>query len=710
MKTLQKSKTLIACSIVAALSACDSESYTPEEKANEFAPEHGGNIVRTFHEKDAYEALYAFGGVDGTIGGEGKAIDRDGDILLLRNGTVSPADAPGIELSGPRIGVFPSAIAPLIDTGETYTIVLSYDISDGVNAIPRTMTINIEGEDSAPVATGDLIGNFTKDAGVGVLDLLTNVADEDGEPLTVEAASVVADSANPFTIDFTVEDNMLNLDIASIAEKIPDGSKVSFNYTYVIKDHNHEISRNMTINILGVKDVAGAPLIPDYFLTSELNETDTVQVYDLVEGVVDREDDAIVMHDLTLNGDTQLPYGVELEGNSMSFDPHAYFNQVANGEFKELVFSYKVSDDQGNTSDGERTLTIKLNGEQTNLLATAFPNFDFEDASQVGPLDQATNPGGFVWDWAGWACPEKAFRAESARTGNYGMRMGGSFCHFEIRDIILEIENDQKYAMSYWLRNETSNGANGNPYVPLYASGELGSLDNKFWSGSRYFNQGLNTWFEHVQLMNTNDAGNWDGYEKLTVNFGLLKYDDTYAGGTHDIDDLSMVKFGHFDTAAHDMLVDDAGLFENDEAVVASGGVVEIRDDAGDSKLYVDTSGEASGVTVSIPVKSGAIRIGERFAVSLNAQLINHDALYAENAGTQVKYSVSLSNGTELIQGNGDGSTWGPNDSAADIIITEEHGRSADIDWSGEMMTLNITLPEANAQYYINNVRLIAIP
>ncbi|MCI2283937.1 hypothetical protein L3081_11665 [Colwellia sp. MSW7] len=310
----------------------------------------------------------------------------------------------------------------------------------------------------------------------------------------------------------------------------------------------------------------------------------------------------------------------------------------------------------------------------------------------------------------GWACPEKAFQAESARTGNYGMRMVGSFCHFEIHNVIPEIEDNQKYAMSYWLRNEESNGVAGNPYVPLFANvGETG-LDNKFWVGTRYFDQGLAKWMEHVQMINTNESGNWDGYENLSMNFGLLKYDDSYAGGSHDIDDLNLVKFGHFDTAVHDMLVADAGLFENAETIVNTGGVVEIRDDAGDHKLYVNTSGEASGVTISIPVKAGAIRVGERYALSLDAQLINHDTLYAVDAATKVNFNVALSNGTDSIAGNGEGTTVGPNDSAIDIIITEEHGRSAAIDWSTEMMTLNITFTEANAEYYINNVRLIAIP
>lgn len=717
MKTFKSSNMLLASSVILALSGCGSEDFTPAAKENNSAPMHGGDINIAFHEKDDLKFVNLLGTLSGASSGEGVATDADGNYLSVTDVTIqtsgSQADkiaALGAELNGNQIAIRPAAIAPFLDNDQNHTIVVNYNISDGKNKTPRTATFTFSGEDAAPVATGDLVGNFTKDAGTGELNLFTNVFDEDLEPLSVDGASIIAAGANPFDLGLTIVDNILNIDIASVSEQIPDGNKVTFNYTYKIKDHNHEIERNMVINILGVKDVPGAPLIPDYFLSSEIKETDTVQMYDLAQDVVDREGDSIVVHDITLDGGTELPYGVEVDGNVLYLDPHSYFNQVNHGEFKELLFSFKISDDQGNTSDGERTLTVKLNGEQTNMIAAAGFKAGFEDEAQVGPLDQNANAGGFVWGWAGWGCPEKAYQAESARTGKYGMRMVGSFCHFEIHNVIPVIEDNQKYAMSYWLRNEASNGAAGNPYVPLFANvGETG-LDNKFWLGSRYFDQGLDKWMEHVQLINTNESGNWNGYENLSMNFGLLKYDDSYAGGSHDIDDLNLVKFGHYDTDAHDMLVADAGLFENGETIVSSGGVVEIRDVAGDHKLYVNTSGEVSGVTISIPVKAGAIREGERFALSLDAQLINHDTLYEVDANTKVEYTVSLSNGTESIAGNGAGSTWGPDISLADIIITEEFGRSADVDWSTEMMTLNITLTEANAEYYINNVRLIAIP
>ena len=73
-------------------------------------------------------------------------------------------------------------------------------------------------------------------------------------------------------------------------------------------------------------------------------------------------------------------------------------------------------------------------------------------------------------------------------------------------------------------------------------------------------------------------------------------------------------------------------------------------------------------------------------------------------------YELTLSNGTDSIAANGSGMTKGAEITTSDIIITEEFGRSAEIDWAEQTMSLNIKLSESDAQYYIDNVRLIAIP
>mgnify|MGYP003670416657 FL=1 len=711
MKSIPATKFLlasVACSVITACGGSGGGSSTPTVSSN--SPAHGGDIMLTYSEKDPFKRLFLLGTPTGENSGTGVATDMDGDILRVTNISSSLTDMTGFELDGLYLGIRPEAIAPTLDTDETLTMTLTYDITDGSNTTARSATITIIGQDIAPVAEDDLVGNFTRDAGMGVVDLLKGVVDGDEEPLT--AFDVTADANNPLTIPFTInEENQLELDVSAVESQIPDGEKVTFNYTYKVKDHRFEIDRNLVINVLGVQDIPGAPLILNYFLEASANETDTVQVYDLAQETVDREDDAIVIDNLTLDGDADLPYGVELNDTMLSVDPHAFFNEIDMGQSKVLSFGFNVADDAGNTADGQRSLVVTINGEETNLVKAAGFNADFEDAAHVGPLDATNNTGGFMWGWAGWACPDPGINTASARTGDYGMHMQGSFCHFELQNIVTSLEDNQKYAMSYWLNNAASNGASGNPFVPLFTTVPEGSsLDNRFWLGGRYSDQSLNTWMEHVQIIDTGDTGDWDGYETLPVHFGLLKYDDSYAGGDHSIDDLNMVKYGHYDTAAHDMLLDDIGLFDNAETIVSDGGTVEIRDVESMQKLFVDTTGTTDGVTISLPIKAGAIQAGGRYAVIVDTQLINHDTLYTAGENTVVLFELTLSNGTESIAANGSGTTKGTENTTSDIIITEEFGRSAAVDWSQETMTLNVMLTEANAQYYIDNVRLIAIP
>lgn len=711
MKSIPNTKFILAslaCSIITACGGSGGGSTQPNVSPN--APTHGGNIVLSYNEKDPFKRLYLLGTPSGEDSGEGIATDMDGDILRVTNISTDLEDMTGFERDGLYLGIRPQALAPTLDTDESLTMTLTYDITDGSNTVARTATITIIGEDVAPEAEGDLVGNYTRDAGTAVLSLLKGVSDGDEEPLT--AFNLQADDANPFTIPFTInENNELELDISAVETQIPDGEKVTFNYTYQIKDHRFEIDRNLAINVLGVQDIAGAPLILNYFLEASTNETDTVQLYDLAQETVEREGDAIVINNLTLDGESELPYGVELDGNMLSVDPHAFFNEIENAQSKELEFLFEVADDTGNTADGKRSLVVTINGEQTNLIAAAGFNADFEDAQYVGPLDATNNTGGFVWGWAGWACPNPEITTAAARTGDYGLHIQGSFCHFELQNIIASLENDQKYAMSYWLNNAASNGPNGNPYVPLFTTVPEGSdLDNRFWLGGRYADQSLNKWMQHVQIIDTGDTGAWDGYETLPVHFGLLKYDDSNAGGDHSIDDLSMVKYGHFDVTVHDMLVENAGLFDDAQTVTSNGGTVEIRDVEGMQKLFVDTAGLIDGVTINLPIKPGAIKTGGRYAVVIDAQLINHDTLYTAGENTEVTFEVHLSNGTDSIAANGTGVTKGAENTTSDIIINEAFGRSAMVNWEQETMTLNISLSEQNAQYYIDNVRLIAIP
>ncbi|MCO8123948.1 cadherin-like domain-containing protein [Stieleria sp. TO1_6] len=131
------------------------------EGRDEGFPVVSGPIEVSFDEDDA----------NGTVDLLAGASDPDGDALSVINASVTSGDARGvtIDAANNRLVVTPSAYNDL-DTGETAVVVVSYQITDGTNAVDQTATVTIVGEDE-PIITGSTI------AGQLFIDHVENIAD-----------------------------------------------------------------------------------------------------------------------------------------------------------------------------------------------------------------------------------------------------------------------------------------------------------------------------------------------------------------------------------------------------------------------------------------------------------------------------------------------------------------------------------------------------
>jgi len=704
MKILNKS--LLVGAISTALVGCGNESFKPEVNTSNEAPVVSTNITKTINEKDAVSFAFLLGAADGKKTGPGVVTDADGDPLSVKNLT-SDMDMLGFELEGNSMLLRPSVLIDTLDTGETKTIVFSYDVFDGQTSTPRTATFNVIGEDFAPVADGDLVANFTKDT-TGMVDLLTRVSDADGEPLV--ASKVVAANSNPFEIPFTVTDNQLVLDIPSIANQIAAGELVTFNYTYEIDDHRFTLTRNLTVNVLGVLDIAGAPSTQSYFLSETINEQNgevdaegklvdeaSVYTYDLLQDVVDREGDAMMVNTFQVNGVDGLMPGLTLVDNTLLVYPHAFNKEVVAGQSKDYNITFKMEDENGNVADGVRTLTLSVNGVENNLLTVnGFTNSGFETPAYVGTDN--VNSDGWKTDYFHWDCPVANIQESSARTGSYGFRIEGTWCHYQILSdkFIKSLGVDERYIISYWLRN--SSGVNSDNFLnnilpdgaDFWAGGVLGRLeDNR-----------VDVWKEDARILDTTEFGKFNTNVSTGVAMNFMIYQETSA---HDVDDFSLVKISAYDVAERNLL-SETGTFEDAETIVSSGGgVAEIKAVDTNNKLYIDTTG-ATNLMVSIPVSVGAILPGSRYVASFDIEHINP-------AIDNSFVTVALSNGTESISANATvKAAAGANKHRIDAILTEENSRSAVVNWNEETMTLNLTLPQTDAKFYIDNIRLYSIP
>lgn len=686
---------------------------------NTAAPVHGGDIALTFHEKALYSQVDLLGNTAGASSGAGIATDADGDYLTVTDVVVSTSGdrvddiaGLGIEIQGNKLGVRPLDIAPNLDMDETYTVEVNFNISDGVNKTPRMATLTFTGEDFAPVITGDLVSNLTREAPITSLDLLTNVVDADGEALTI--SNLTADSGNTFELPVTLTETSLDIDVPSISAQIPDGQKVTFNFTYTISDHRFDLVRNLQVNVLGVKDVAGAPLIGEYFPGDEFDETDGLKTYDLIAiaDAVDREGDDITVSNVMVNGSADLPYGVSLEGNTLSFNPNAFYDDIAAGGFEMYSVTYNISDVNGNTSDGNPQLDLKVNGVESNVFKAFGADTGFEN------------------DGAGFTlfnCPAGTEMTDTiVANGTKSMQMLGAPCYVNIgAQYFPDMAKDQKYYLTY---NVNVGSGDAAPYI-MISNDPNGS--HNFWQGARPYHPANDTWRPMLINYDTNagylGTANGDGEKPTDIGDQLqLFVMSAWMGndGMPVFDDFSIVRYDTLEGV--DILTGNPGSFEDMDYVPVSsgGGTVEVQTDpnnADNKVLYVDTTGaDAGGVKIDFAIPNGALVSGGKYRVSYDVQYVNFDA--NKEAGTDpninqwggYRFEVVFSNPDTsleftLFSDIWNGAAFGRVEGIADET-SHWWGFGTDTNWDSDNITASFVLKGVGAQYIIDNIKIDRVP
>ncbi|SET37833.1 hypothetical protein [Thalassotalea agarivorans] len=403
MKTFQNKKLLAALAMSSTLVACGSDSDSSGEEAMNNAPVHGGNIVRTFHEKDAFEMLYLLGTPEGKESGEGIAYDPDGDLMSVRKFEADTDDLTGFDVQGTRIGVRPAEIAPFLDSGESKTVTFSYKINDGKSTTARKMTVTITGEDAAPEFS-DLEVTFTKFDGLVDIDLLEGVVDADGEPLTI--SDFAADPSN--TVDaHTLLENIKSLDIDSFSDLVAIGEELVLKYSYKVNDHNNSLVRNLTVKIRGVRK---EPLPPEIVSTyaGTFTTNDNVEVVDLAHSdyTVEWNGDPVLVDVASItptNGGPALKFNKSM-GSVLVVDPVDFGRYIENvGDTETFEYAFKITDGtEGDTAghvvDTSFSVTVTKEAPANLILNGSFEdglNDWTADGSMVSVADSAT-----AWDGA----------------------------------------------------------------------------------------------------------------------------------------------------------------------------------------------------------------------------------------------------------------------------------------------------------------------
>lgn len=690
-----------------ALAGCGDESFKPPVRGANNAPEVSANIVVEIDEAEMNtpnpsKAVFLLGSRDGERVANGDVFDKDGDVLSVKNLVANTTDLTGFDMQGNTIYVRTSDLNPLVDSGESKTVVFTYDISDGINEVSRTATITFNGLDFEPEISGDSLGNFTRDAVHGSIDLLANATDRDGEVLT--ASNLVADPSNPFPLNVSINSNHeAVVDIAAVADQIPDGEKVTFKFTYDVQDHRVPVEANLVINIVGFQDIPGTPLIGSYFLTDTVNETDNLKSYDLIDDVIDREGDAISIKNVQLNGSVELPYGVAVDGNNLWLNPTAFLTEIAPGENKILSFTYQIEDANGFTSDGVRSLDITINGVESNIIAAEGGSVTFE-SDTIGQLP-------FGWENFGYegAAPI-AVSTEAARTGNNGVTL--------VPGIGMAIdwtaEKDRIYYYAGWSKTVAPNGF---AQLPVHFNVYNEPAGREWWrGGNRQWVADTTVWNESFSIFNT-----------FSFGLGLLVADPaaatpvpnpsfhifngplaSHSDVTAYVDDVRIVDITDINAYANNILDNTLSSFEDGLVPTNNGvGVFAVTDSAtdvtnGTFALTVDTTG-AAGAEFELPVPSGAIKEGGRYMLQLDLQATN--AVADTATGFQVKLKTASGEVFNFYP-----SVWSNNANPAVRVMLNTETASGTPDWENEDVTVSVIFNNGDIIYHVDYLALFAIP
>ncbi len=309
------------------------------------------------------------------------AIDPDADTLTATNITLVSGDPLGITIGSNSLQVNPSAY--LLLGGEVETIVYTYQVDDGNGqSVTQTATISIVGVDDFPVVSGPVVETYTEDNSIAVVDLLSGASDPDGGSVfVINLNNVQGGSAG-----ITVSGNSLIVD-PTVYNNLAVGESVVIQYTYEVSDpEGNTVSQTATINILGQND---QPTITTA-ISQTYTEDDASTSLDLLDGAtdVDTSDTLNVVNVTLQSGDDR---GVTLVGNSFNVDPAAY-NDLAFGEFEQLIYEYNIDDGNGGTVIQSATLTFQgLNDTpvvSAPIIATASED---DSAFTVDLLDGASD-------------------------------------------------------------------------------------------------------------------------------------------------------------------------------------------------------------------------------------------------------------------------------------------------------------------------------
>jgi hypothetical protein len=672
IKLSQTKKYVLTALATSVLTACGGSSNNNEPLQPNTAPTHGGDIVASFAEKDAFKVIHLLGTPEGNSSGTGVAVDADGDILRIVNVQTNLDDMTGFEMTGPRLGVRPLAIAPNLDSGQTLVLEVQYEITDGQASVNRTATISIEGEDFTPEFEANVSEVLSKFADITTVDLLFGVEDKDEEPLNVSEVAIPSDAPAGL---FSLEGSLLTIDVPSVADSIEIGDSLTFDITYFVQDHNNSLPRTMTIDIRGVR-IEPVPPIVNGPQTAETNTSgERVSIALTSEpAIVEENGDALSVDFATLvpRGDEPaFSFGEsDIDQSVVVFDPMIFAPHLEDGERKTFIYDYDLT-------DGEFTVQASVEISVT------------DDGSE-----QSLANGNFEVGIDGWSASANGVNVASGASGTIDVE-GNNYLDFATPDTVRTNLGELEEGATYVIEGRIGHPDPWGGATIITVFGDAPDEDGVL-QGDAILTQ--------VQAYGHGVPDRtWSAIFEATTN----AYITVEGEQAIDMDDFRLYKVD-FDQA-NNLLSENNSTFDNGIGDWILGGDAEYIADGigGTGSLYSGGAGDARHI---LPLGNGVIKNGKRYLITMDVHREIDDG--AHTFRVSVLDSNEPSNETALVGNAFRGVYWLRQTQQSFAAVLDPTRYSNVTDWDTRDISLHIgtNVWSQGNRYTVDNIRLIELP
>ncbi len=317
----------------------------------------------------------------------GDDVDSDDDGASLTYTILSATPSEGsVSISGASLSFDPGADFQDLAVGETRDVTITVQAQDqhGADSGTADITVTVTGTNDAPTVVAGVLA-ADEDGAAAVFDLSTIGddidSDDDGASLTYTIVT------QPGEGSASISGTDLSFDPGADFQDLAVGETRDVTITVQAQDQHGADSgtADITVTVTGTND---APTVVAGVLAAD--EDGAAVVFDLstIGDDVDSDDDGASLT-YTILSATPSEGSVSISGASLSFDPGADFQDLAEGQTRQVTITIQATD--GHSAIGSGDVTVTVTG------VNDAPTLDLDaDGADDGFATRAKSDGGAV--------------------------------------------------------------------------------------------------------------------------------------------------------------------------------------------------------------------------------------------------------------------------------------------------------------------------